>query len=206
MYTWIKGIVGSGKSWLCHELSSRGITCCDTDDVMQKVFNKERENSAEFRALVRRKWSKKHNWWLVLMEKTRENIEELIRDARSYNRPVVVVGESVEGEITGIDQVYFIKMSRKSLGIAYRRLMRREILKIHDSTPRLLEITEHEDIDDIGPLISNVVTPTIFISSPFSYYKEMYARTLKRENEAGSIILTQPEILRNILVDTSRIK
>lgn len=197
---WVKGIVGSGKTWLCEELmKTHGIQCYDTDEVMQKLFRDLRESSPNFRQLIRSAWSKNNNWWTTHMNAARKILEDRVREAHSSGHLIVIVGNSIEGNIEGVDKIYFVKMSEKALGIAFRRLLRREISKITTNSERLKDIIDNEELDDIGAMLSNVATPAIMIGTGFKDYKRMYNRELKAQKSKGATILTQPEILGDII-------
>ncbi len=193
VFAWVKGTVGTGKTWLCQSLTTQGIDCVDTDVIMQEVFRRLMTDSAEFRKLVRTS-----DWWSFIVGESTRVLEDLIREARSRNESLVIVGNSVTGEIEGIEDVYFIKQSVKALGSSYRRLLRREILKIVENSDRLLDIVENSHLDDIGPWISNVATPAHGLMTSFNFYKTIYKEDLKSAKSEGATVLTQPEIISRI--------
>lgn len=140
---------------------------------------------------------------MVNQEEARKILEEIIVKARRDGKSVVIVGNSIEGKIEGIDDEYFIKMSARSLENAYRRLLTREIKKIADRSDEAYRIIATENVNDIGPVLSNVLTPAIWLAATFKTYKEIYEKHLDVEKSRGTLILTQPEILRRILFSRS---
>lgn len=197
----IRGIVGSDKSWICKQLREMNILCIDTDNVLQEVFVKLRESSPKFQKLLRSKWSDKDNWWKTMSRTGKKEIERTIQRKREDGISVVVVGNSISEDIGGVDKTFFIKMSERALGQAYRRLMLRELEKIVGTSHATARVIQHENLYEIGAILSNITTPSypITFGTSFEIYEEYYQEWLGKAEKSGYIIMTQPEILKTIV-------
>lgn len=201
IYAHVRGIPGSGKSWLCRKLHQADIICVDTDDLLEETFDDLLKSSKSFREAIEAVPSAKNNWYSILSKEATSRLQRMIKRARKQDKSLVVVGITLGTDIKGIDKHFFMKMSGPALEKAYRRLLRREVAKISDQVGLINRIIDEERLKSISPVLVNVINPAVDITTRFDYYQGMYKRAFKFEKERKTIMLTQPEIIKRLLED-----
>lgn len=198
-YVHVRGVPGSGKTWLCKNLNiSTKIRCYDTDDLLEEEFNRLYATSKKFREQIEAPHTQTPAWYVTVAKNALKKLERTIKKAKENKTSVVVVGITLGYDIKGIDKSYFMKMSHLALEKAYRRLLRREVAKITDQIGTINNIIETERIRSVAPLLVNTINPAVDVTMSFEWYEQMYKDAIKFEKERGTTMLSQPEILRKL--------
>ena len=190
----VRGIPGSGKSWLSRKIIEEGIECYDTDDVIHDTFYRLFKKP-EFRQLIRESNLAAIN----LVNKTSKRaLLRKINLANLNNKFIVIVGVTLDFKKV-VDNCYFIKMSARALRLSYRRVMNREIQKITDNHQEISNIISEEDIDMNGVMLNFKINQSLELTMTFKYYKNTYKGALQFETQRGIQALNQSDILKTIL-------
>lgn len=203
IFAHVRGIPGSGKTWLCKELRKKGIICIDTDDLLEETFNDLFKTSKSFRRLIELPPSPdseedENTWDKVVRRESLSRLSLMIKRARKQKQSLVVVGITLGPNIEGLDGQFFLKMSDRALEIAYRRLLRREVAKISDRLGLINQIINNERLNSVGPVLISVINPALEITTTFYRYKGIYDQAVNFEKKRKTVILSQPEIIRRL--------
>lgn len=178
----IKGIPGSGKSYIC-KLLPKHISCLDTDDFVTLAYDQ----------LIKQKIKFNDNDVFNLAIK-------LCKNEISKHKLVVLCGMLFN--IPNVNSKYFIKMDDKQLEISYKRVILREIEKYkHISRPSIVNHIKTLSGNEISYYLSfkhhlNAIEPS---ETTFDNYKKMYYNALNFEKKNGFLIMTQQEIVNDII-------
>jgi hypothetical protein len=181
----ITGIPGSGKSFLCSQLT--GLTCFDTDDYLTKSFMQTPTKS------------------LDSIEKSA--VKLLHTDIKRAQHSVVVVGMTLPVE--NVSKSYFIRLSAEGLKQAYRRTIAREIEKYKTIlNPSVARQIQRLPVHSISTFLRyryhiNAINP---VEMTFDAYSKLYQRVLQFEITQGTLIRTQKEIIKELNAGTSQSK
>lgn len=188
----VRGIPGSGKTWLCQKAQKLGIKCIDTDDIVSEAFTELYSSSVRFRHLIERDPLKGEPLWhkqVVALGR------RLVRqELECKGEPVIIVGITL-GRFPGTKSV-FIKLNSKELEQAYRRLVAREVHKVIANEELIMETAAKQPVSAVAVLIEQKINQAVKFILPFAEYKRMYKGALKSEKQYGSLILSQKEILK----------
>lgn len=181
----IKGIPGSGKTWICQQLT--GIACYDLDDIFTESY---RELQSQGLPVAR----------INIGARAKRKVVALVAQHRAAGTPAVFVGITVE--VSKADHRYFIKMTPEELKTAYRRVLRRELDKIVNCADTIRGIIAQESVERVSLVMqSEYHIEAVELTMPFSDYKKMYHDAVRFEKKNGLTILPQADILRAILSD-----
>ena len=192
----IKGIQGSGKTYVCKKL--KNIPCIDTDDVLKNTFKNLLKTNKDFQKSLP---TPSKNFHGIVSNKTldilyKQAIKDLKKLIKDLNVPIiVVVGITlyVENDLT-----FFIKMNNKQLEQSYRRVMLREINKIKNNYNNIKKII-NGDVNIIPQkMLFECEIGAINQLTTFAYYKRMYKLDKEYHEKEKSIIKTQDEIIKQI--------
>lgn len=173
----IIGIAGSGKSYICSKL--KNVTCLDTDDYFCRAYNILKDKSTD--------------------KKIATLADKLFKQDIKNAKHVVITGITLQSKKT--DRIYFIKMNNSELESAYRRVVKRELLKY-------TQLTDHKLINNIDTMDPNKIQLYLYYTyfmgidpliMTFIKYKEKYNKLLKKQTE-GVIIKSQSDIINEILI------
>lgn len=177
----VKGIPGSGKTYLCKHLPP-GVKCLDTDDY--------------FTAAYRQLFRKRHG--AVSDRRLRELAARLLRKEVARHKFVVVVGVTIP--VTNATRTYFIKQSVTELKKAFKRVIAREIAKYRvlqkkTVVDRLMKLPPGAIIQQLRHAYHiGVVDILAGVESYISMYKQAHA--FETRNKLS--ILSQSAIIRDI--------
>lgn len=191
VYAHIRGIPGSGKSWLCKELAERRITCYDTDDLFLESFNILMKTK-KFRNEI-----KGDNWHDRVSRHARRRFGKILTNAKHQGESVVLVGITL-GRFRGIHSTYFVRLSGRSLEKAYRRVLHREIAKVVSQHEKLDDIIDEEPRDSLSALLNVNLNQALELDISYKRYHEMYREALSAEIKAGAIVMSQIEIINDV--------
>jgi len=178
----IIGIAGSGKSYICNKLNN--VICIDTDDYFTKAYN-------ILAADINKKITDKK-----ITSLANKLFETDIKNA--HNKTVVITGITLKSK--KLDRLYFIKMDKIEIELAYRRVIKRELSKY-------IQLTDREVIDNIETMNPNKIQLYLYytyimgidpITMTFDKYKKKYNNSLKKHKNDGSIIMSQIDIINDI--------
>lgn len=180
----IIGIAGSGKSYICSKLkNSNNVTCLDTDEYFSKAYDLLRDKATDKKIAV-------------LADKL------LKQDIRNSSGIIVITGITLQ--IKKTDRIYFIKMTPKELESAYRKVVKRELLKY-------VQLTNNKLINNVDTMDPNKLQLYLYYTyfmgvdpliMTFSKYKEKYNKLLKKQTE-NVIIKSQSDIIKEISITIS---
>ena len=177
----VKGIPGSGKSYIC-SLLPKNIKCLDTDDFITSAYDE----------LVKTK--KKVSWNSI----TKLAYMNLCETIKKYEY-VCVVGILLN--MYKANKKYFIKLIDNQLDEIYKRTILREINKYKQvTTPNVLNKIKSLKTNEISNFLSfkyhiNAIEP---VYMTFDVYKRMYKDALAFEQKNKLDIKTQKEIVEDI--------
>ena len=177
----VKGIPGSGKTYLCKRLP-RNVACLDTDDFFttayRRLFRKKRGvvNDRSVRALAAR----------------------LLRKEIARHKCVVVVGITLP--VPNATRIYFIKQNVADLKQAYKRVVAREIAKYKilqkkAFVARLMKLSPSAIIQQLRHVHH---IGAVDVLAGVGAYINMYKQAHAFEKRNKLIILTQKQIIRDI--------
>jgi hypothetical protein len=169
----VKGIPGSGKSYICSQLDSRW-KCFDTDDLITAAYDQitrggKKPTSASVRATARKMF---------------------IEQSAGFDR-VLLVG--ILFDMPRADQRFFIKMTREELSAAHTRVIAREVEKwkhvIADKIPT-------GDGDSVAYCLAmryhiNAFNPVRTLAD----YSAEYKQALEFERDNGLVVKSQKDII-----------
>lgn len=183
MIVQIIGIAGSGKSYICSRLINfKNITCIDTDEYFIKAYNVLKSRATDEKIAI-------------LADKLFQND---IKKISNKGNAVVITGHTLTSKT--IDNIYFIKMTSNELEQAYRRVIKRELLKY-------IELTDKEVINKIETMNPNKIQTYLYykyfmgvdpLIMTFNKYKEKYDKLLKKQ-DSTVLIMSQANIIKSIL-------
>lgn len=177
----VKGIQGSGKTWLCKRLGS---ICYDLDDIVTLAYKQFGKVSSK-RDVNR------------IFKMGINNVKQIIKKHRSEGLPVVFAGITLK--VPDPDYLYFVKLSEKELEDAYRRTIKREMHKIIDNHEALECIVNKRPVKDIAYRLSLTYhIGALDITTTFEGYKKMYRQALSFEKQQDAKIMSQERVLSEI--------
>ena len=177
----IKGIPGSGKSYICSQLP-KNIKCLDTDDFVTSAYDE----------LIKKK---KKITFAEVTKVAYANISEIVKK----HEYVCVVGILLN--MFNAHKKYFIKLPENQLEEIYKRTVLREINKYKlITTPSVLNKIKSLKSNEISNFLSlkyhiNAIEP---VYMTFDEYKFMYKNALAFEQKNKVDIKTQKEIVEDI--------
>lgn len=195
----VKGISGSGKTWICQELKRRtkrhAPLCYDTDDLVTECFTELAKKKGFIDLVARQANLRRPAWWKQMAAKYKTKVSRILKAAKG--RPVVFVG--ITGEEIEAEHQFFIKMKRDELEKAYRRTIAREIRKVSAKVTTLVRLTETLPAAAI-PTVMQYMHDTLAmgINTSLSTYKQMYENARKHARDRGVAIKSQAEIIKRI--------
>jgi len=175
----IKGIPGSGKSYICSQLPET-IKCFDTDDFITKAYDKLFDKN-------------------VTEQEIRELAIDELNKSIGKHKYVCVVG--ILFNVEKPTKKYFIELSDDQLESAYRRTILREIEKYKEITRQTItDNIKSLDVNKISDLLKykyhiNAINPS---QTSFSEYKKIYNDASNFEKHNGFIIMSQTDIINDI--------
>lgn len=193
----VRGIQGSGKSYLCKRLYKSKIKCFDTDDYVSLAYEQLRKKKS-FLTALRTPHVSQFN---MIPDKAANQVFSLAKkllefDLKSCRKPIcVVVGITIK--VDNPDKIFFIRMSDQVLKTAYKRTLSRELAKLRSK--RLQSDIKKLSAAEIGAcLVFKYHVNALEIGTPLAGYKQMYKSALQFECKQKAIIMTQAGIIRSI--------
>lgn len=201
MISHVKGVPGSGKTWICSAVKG-AVSCYDTDDLVTEAYQ-SLKHSAKFLKLLGSPGSPMQmpKYQKLVQKVATENAKKIISRHREQKTPAVFVGVTL-GDIPGMDQRFFIKIEKKNMENVYRRVIKRELKKIEDHTAQLKKLIESAPVDQIAPEMRSIHIEAVDLTMPFSAYKFMYAEAVKSERKRGFKVLSQDAIIQHLKKST----
>jgi dephospho-CoA kinase len=196
----IRGVPGSGKSFICSQLKNKNVECIDTDDVLTEAYDIMIGSNIVKSNL--HKCNKKSPDTIVwhraianpILKKGTELLNKKIKESNAAL--IIVVGIMLSCKA---DRVFFVTMDEATLKKAYRRTMKRELSKITKNKNTLLKLIDKSPIDRIGlDLTFQYHINALEIGTTFPNYKEVYKHALKHEKKSKATCASQSQIIRQI--------
>jgi hypothetical protein len=192
---WIKGIPGSGKTYICRRLD---VACHDTDDIVADVW-RQLSKSKSYQRLVQTQPRRAERRFRVELKRA---TDALIAQANDADQDIVFAGITLPIEA---DETYFIQMSKRQLAKAYRRVVERELRKVLDHGAALLRIARTAPLDMVGLDLNHLHgVEAINITTLWPDYVRMYKGALAFEKRRGARVATQDQIARRIAKATQK--
>lgn len=190
----IRGLSGSGKTYICQRL---GIVCYDTDDLVSEVWQTLLDDPASaYKQLVRRNSEEAE---AMFTERKKQRVRDLIQKARDRGEDIAFAGITID---VPADKEFFIEMPPEDLEVAYRRVILREIQKVLDHAEAAKRIVKHRDIDFVSDdLAYRFHIEAINITTSFDEYQDMYKNALAYELGRKTRVLTQEKIIEQLSKD-----
>jgi cytidylate kinase len=178
----IKGIPGSGKTWICREIQKMtGVVCFDVDDIYTLAYEQ----------LVAKKQSATH---VACADETSRMLELGISRARSDTATRLVVissGITIPFNIPG--EKLFVGLSAKSAKVAHARVLRRQLDRWHQSKP-----PSNLEGDDLANWVRAHHLVAMIPSITLERYRQLYSEEAAKEQNNGYKILSQSKIVEYI--------
>jgi hypothetical protein len=195
MITHVKGIPGSGKTWICNALKG-SIECYDTDDLITRAFESVKHNAKFVKLLGAPSSPTSFPKWQQMVDKVAlENAKKIVAHHKEKKIPAIFVGVTM-GDIPGADQRIFIKIEKKDMEKVYRRVILREFQKIKDHASQIEKLIESAPADQISPEMRSMHIEAVDLTTSFAAYKFMYNEAVKGERKRGLKVLSQEAIIQ----------
>jgi adenylate kinase family enzyme len=167
----VRGIPGSGKTWLCQQLAKLGpkVRCVDTDDWLRE--------GKTFAALVK-----------LAKQTKRDPAAGLL----------VIVGVTLNAtEHASKGLGFFIALNKLELETAYRRVLARELDKVVKQADALKKTFAESSVKDISNHMFDPRRHGLSFPLPLEFYeyKSMYVGASVFERKRGFTIASQKSIL-----------
>ena len=202
----IRGVQGSGKSFVCSQLNNKNVECIDTDDVLTEAYDTMIGSNIVKSNL--HKCNKKDTDIIPdaianpIFKKGTQLLNKRIKESNAAL--IIVVGITLSCKA---DRAFFITMDDATLKKAYRRTIKRELSKITKNKNTLLKLVDKSPIDRIGVALTfQYHINALEIGTMFANYKEMYKNALKHEKKLKATCASQSQTIRQIKSMISRPK
>lgn len=193
----VKGIPGSGKTWLGNSLKREGIPVLDTDDIFTETYIKLSKTTA-FKAILNKKIKPGARPDKLLRKTVEESANAWIEAQRS--NIVVVVGVLFTPKFSEEHYKYFIKLPPSTLEETYRRVMAREYKKIKDNMANIEQLIANAPVRMLAHSLRVMYHINAFeIAGTFDDYIHWYKNALKYDKKNGYKAMEQMRILETIL-------
>lgn len=194
----IRGLQGSGKSFICSQLNNKNVECIDTDDVLTEAYDTMIRSNIVKSNLHKGNRKRPH---IIpdaianpIFKKGTQLLNKRIKESKAAL--IIVVGVTLLCEA---DLAFFITMDDATLKKAYRRTIKRELAKITKNKTALVNLVDRSPIDKIGVALTfQYHINALEIGTTFANYKEMYKNALKHEKTSKAICASQSKIIRQI--------
>lgn len=171
----IKGIPGSGKTYICSKLTN--VICLDTDNYVTNAYHKLLKDN------------KNISPDLIFKLAQRMLNKDIIKSKNTDT--IVVVGITLN--VVNPDYKFFIKMNKEDLYVAYKRVIIREIEKINNLS---ISKIKKMDVNDIRYFIEFGNHVNAFdIRTGIQGYLKTYKNAVKHEKKNGFKFLSQKDII-----------
>lgn len=171
----IKGVQGSGKTYLCTQI--KNIKCVDLDDVMRQTL--DIMDSDEKIPKTDKQYEKISN--------------NIVKDYIKNNEKIIFVGMTVQ--VPNPDVKFYIRLT--DLDKTYRRLILRELQQIIKNKDKIIKhVKTEKDPKDI--YVSRVAGLGTNVETTYEKYRYMYKESMKRAKSKGYKPKTQDQILEFI--------
>jgi pimeloyl-ACP methyl ester carboxylesterase len=200
----IRGVPGSGKSWLKGQLSAAGVTTYDTDELLINEFRKFVRTN-KFHQLCRRPAPRKlgSDAPPVLLDelsrRAQARVRALTARARRPGGPCVAICGVMFPVKPTSGGLYFIRLAERDLPAVYRRYIIRNLTATQSEIPAAIEATGRVPVDEIAAWIEMTVGIRGGEYPSYEMYKRMYRSALEFEQKQGAHCITQAEILHRVL-------
>jgi len=189
----IDGIPGSGKTYICSQITIPDSVCIDNDDIVLYA-----KNYVDSLIGTKDEMPRTFNSVNKIIKK---KVDELIKEhTRNGKKIIIFVGVRflVDTRLNDANLRYFIKLN--DLGTTFRRVFTRETEKIVDKSNEIKKIInnpkiEEIELDDMVYRITNLALP---YPPEFLEYKKHYKRALGIAKKNNYKVLTQDEIIKYI--------
>ena len=193
----VTGIPGSGKSYICKSLSY--IKCIDTDQILADTYNHLIKTSPKFKKTLT--ISNKQDPSLlpsalakILFSTAKQRLRDHINNLKV--KFVIVVGITVECKA---DESFFIAIKPSELPKMYRRVLQREMDKIHKNYSQICKSIKTQPINEIATKLHfNLEIGALDVCTTFAGYQQIYRDALKYEKKKKTKILNQAQIISKI--------
>ena len=210
----IRGIPGSGKSWIANKLAETGVSAYDTDELLVDEFNKL-ARTAKFHRLVRTRVRarpgarpgtrpKTHPrvrpaWDVELHRRVQARVKAITARAREPGGPCVAIcGVAFPVEATP-GGLYFVKLASRDLPAVYRRTAIRNLEAARAAAGIAIAAAKRAPVDEIAARVEMSVGIRAGANLTLAEYIAVYRRALESEKKRGAHVLTQAEIIRRVL-------
>lgn len=192
----VKGIPGSGKTYLCNELRKHGVMCLDTDDLVTMAYESLRK-TVEFRFAAQNygDGDDLDSVPRLAVDMIEERAQELMREVIRMSNASLVVVAGILMNVPG-HETYFVEMDDHGIHQAYDRVMCRELDKIrrHVRPPfGHMSGLDAKFLHHVGALPMDMT---------LSGYKQVYERANAEAVAQGSCCLSATSIREDILMRT----
>lgn len=207
----IRGVQGSGKTWICQELARRAAAvhrpppeCYDTDDLVHTAWTTLRRNPDFNRKLamlqqppdVPAERPREPAWHRDLMRSVRRQVATIVERAKARGTAVIFVG--ITGSGVEPDESYFITMKREELENAYRRVLRRELAKIADNITAIARDIDTAPLQGLSAILNHQYNLALSLDTSFGKYLSEYKHALGFEKRRGLKLMSQSRIVERI--------
>ncbi len=183
----IRGIPGSGKTWICNAIRDlRNVRCIDTDDLLSETYHKLMRTK-NFAAAVARDHPPNAKgmpmFERMLKKAIHARIVSLVRQA-PQNQILIFAG--ITAEISKPSAKFFIRMTKNELVDSYRRLMLREFQKILDNEASIRRLITTSSVATIGANLASLhhIGAVFFqLTGSFYAYRRIYKQALRSERK-----------------------
>ena len=202
----IRGIPGSGKSWIANKLAEAGVSAYDTDELLVDEFNKL-ARTAKFRRLVRTRARPgarpgvrvRPAWDVELGRRVQARVEAITARAREPGGPCVAIcGVAFPVEATP-GGLYFVKLAGRDLPAVYRRTTVRNLEAARAAAGIAIAAAKRAPVDEIAARVEMSVGIRAGANLTLAEYVADYRRALESEKKRGAHVLGQAEIIRRVL-------
>lgn len=200
----IRGIPGSGKSWLVKKLNALGAAAFDTDEIIASEFRRF-SRTPLFHRLCRKGracLSSEPPWHAELHRRAAVALERLTAAAiRSKTKTVIVCGIALKTNASpGLR--FFIKIPARERPAFYRRVIVRNLAAVRAATATALTAVKKAPVDEIAALLEMSVGVASGEGVSYGAFVDHYHKCRGHEEKLGAKVLPQKEILHQVLALT----
>ena len=200
----IRGVPGSGKSWLAGQLSAAGVTTYDTDELIVNEFRKF-VRTDKFHRLCRRPAPRKPDsivrpaLLIELIRLAQSRVRALTARARRPGGPCVAICGVMFHVKPTSGGLYFVQLAERDLPAVYRRHILRDLTATQSEIPAAIEATGRVPVDEIAAWVEMTVGIRAGAFPSYRSYVQFYRSALEFEEKRGAHVIPQAEIMQRVL-------
>lgn len=176
----VDGVQGSGKTWLCNQIKKH-VHCVDTDDLWY----------AALADVQKRKLPVNREHMDPVIARLRSQHEA---DAARQGKVVVYAGMTVSIETP---EKYFVALHTADRNRIYRRLLKRELMKLHRHHKDLLAVLNNDaqSAHNIESALVNTAHLSLRFPVSFEEFENDYQQRVDVAIANGAILRTQTQLV-----------